>query len=229
MKKLLNKKVFAVLIIIIIGVFYFTMSGGENPVVVEEVRVFNQRVERSVSASGEVKSKSDVALSFPLIGVINKIEVIEGDYVEKNTLIASLDTYEAYNNLQSTKDARDIAIRDRDLYVENYETNQSAVGGFDEYAIALRRQNELVSKAEATYEAARASFAENYLYAPVSGTIVDVSYEVGETIGIGASVVRIADLENLVFEINVDQEDYGFSLIIKFFEKFNYFITCFRI
>ncbi len=176
---------------------------------VTQVELSNRVVEKTVSASGEVKAKKEAELSFNTAGKIQDIKVEKGDTVAKGDLLAYLDNYSAAQTAQSYKDARDVTLRDKDKYIEDYSTNLDAVGGSDEYAIALRRLDELISEAEATYQASLASLSDTYMYAPFAGTIVDVTKQMGETATIGASVVKLADLTNLIFEIVVDQEDYG--------------------
>lgn len=210
-KKILTKKrISIILVLLVIGLGYFNYAKTKNVVEVNKVELENIKVRKTISGSGVVTSKNDSNLSFTSVGKIQKVYVEKGDTVINGQLLAQLNNTSVLEALQATKDARDIALRDLDLYIENYATNVDAVGGQDEYNINIRRLQELVSKAEATYQSQLASSNDTYLYAPFSGTIVDVLLEEGETTGIGTTVIKIADLNSLTFEVNIDQEDYGY-------------------
>jgi len=176
---------------------------------VKKVDISARVVSRTVAASGEVKSDKEASLSFNIAGRVSDIAVEEGAVVKQGQYLAKVDTAATLQTIQAAKDARDVAIRDRDIYIENYETNQSAVGGTDEYALQIRRLDELVSKAEATYKATEAGLRNSYINAPFAGIVLDIMKEPGETTTIGETVIKLADLDNLVFEITLDQEDYG--------------------
>jgi multidrug efflux pump subunit AcrA (membrane-fusion protein) len=70
--------------------------------------------------------------------------------------------------------------------------------------------DEQISQAEASYQAQLGVLANSYIYAPVDGTITTIKKKVGETAVTGETVIQIADLDNYIFEISIDQEDYGY-------------------
>lgn len=198
------------IVLLLVGVAYVNYGKNKGIVEVTKVKIENIKVRKTISGSGVVTSKNDASLSFTSVGRLQKIYVSKGDEVTKGQLLAQLDNRSVYAALQATKDARDIALRDLDLYIENYSDDVDAVGGEEAYNINIRRLNELVSKAEATYQAQISSSNDTYLYAPFSGTIIDIPLSEGETVGVGSTVIKIADLNMLTFEANIDQEDYGY-------------------
>lgn len=204
----LLKRIIPTLLLLII-VVVISRAKAKSTVEVRRVDLSNRIVQRSVSASGVVKSKNEVGLSFPLVGVIKKVNVEEGDFVKKGQLLAYLDTSSQRQNVQYYKDARDIKLRQKDLFEEEQDANETLLGGEDAYNIKLREYNESISQAEASYQAALATLSNHYIYAPFDGTIIKVSSEDGETAIAGSTIVELADLDNMAFEIEVDQEDYG--------------------
>ncbi|HLD51029.1 hypothetical protein A3K34_02150 [candidate division WWE3 bacterium RIFOXYC1_FULL_40_10] len=213
MLKIVNKKVIGrvlfVLLFIAAVYFFITSRTNLNTVMVKKVDIQKRYVEKTVSSSGEIKSQSEVELGFGVSGTVKTINVRKGDQVKKGTLLASVDTYKLYNDMLTYRDSRDIAIRDRDLYVQNYSTNVPAIGGETEYYLGLRRQDELVSKAQASYNSAQATLSESYIYSPFDGTIVDVTKDAGENVLTTEHVIKLADLGKVEFETDLDQEDYG--------------------
>jgi len=209
--KTILKKYSWVLIVIVVtmSVRWFYTRDGIKTITVKEITPENRIVEKTVSASGIVKSQNSANLSFNSTGRVSYIGVEKGDDVKAGQLLSGLDTNVAMQNVQYYKDARDVALRNRELFIEEYETNKDAVGGKDEYAITLRKYNELLSQAEAAYQAQSDSIRNSYIYAPFDGVIVDVTKEVGENAAIGETVIKLENLNNIVFEVELDQEDYG--------------------
>lgn len=204
-----KKKVIGTIILIVVIAVVAIVRSKSNSLKYEEAHITNTIVKRSVTASGEVTSKNEVDLSFLAIGRLANLSVKKGDQIKKGTLIANLDPGSSYQTTKATKDARDVTLRDVELYIENYATNLQAVGGKDEYELNLRRLRELADKAEATYQAQLLGHSNLFLYAPFDATVIDTYYSKNETVTAGSSVVKLADLNNLIFEAQVDQEDFG--------------------
>lgn len=206
-----NKKTYIlIVIIIIIGLGLFARNKFSNEKAdVNTVETKNIVVEKTVVSSGTIKAKKSANIAFSVPGEVEVVNVEEGQKVKKGDLLGQVYNYDKYQTSQSYKDALDLAKTDRDLYVENYSTNLQAVGGEDEYYIGLKKYNEAVEKAEATYNASMSSVYNSYANSPIDGTVVDVLKEQGEYAGLGETVFKIADTDNLLFEIEVDQEDFG--------------------
>jgi len=194
------------LIIVVVYLLFFRKTG----VSVKEIRIKNEVVKRTVSAAGVVKSQDEANLSFTTAGRVLDIAVNKGDIVTKDQYLAVLDNYAESQTAQALKDARDIAQRDLELYIEDFESNMDAVGGKDEYRIEKSKYEELLSKAEALYQAQLGSLSKTYIYAPFEGKVIDIYKEVGETALAGTSVFKVANENLKIFEIDLDQEDYGF-------------------
>ena len=198
------KKIFKYIALILVVFFV-----GKSILNREGTKTASVNIITTVSTSGEIKSKREAELSFGVTGEIAEIYVEKGEDVTKGDLLAIQNNYSLSQSIQAYKDARDITLRDRDLFIENYETNLSGYGGMDEFEINLRKHDETVSKAEATYQSNRATLQDTYIYAPFGGQIIDLYYEESESVTLGTAVIKIADQNDLVFEITVDQEDFG--------------------
>jgi len=211
-KKLVSKKVIKLLLIglpIALAVWFFLLRPKQLTALVRKVSVENIVVSRTVSASGQVKSDEQADLTFMSAGKISDILVEKGDKVKKGQFLAYLDGTTQFQTTQSYKDARDVALRNKDLFVQEKDANVSALGGEDAYDIKLRQLDELISQAEASYKAQLSILSNSYIYAPFAGTIIDVNKKVGETVVIGETVMTLANMDKFIFEITIDQEDYG--------------------
>jgi RND family efflux transporter MFP subunit len=187
----------------------FTNRTSVKTIAVRQVTVTKKVVVKSISASGKIVSESETDLSFPVSQKIVKITVAEGDNVTKGQLLAVIENQSTANTVQSYKDARDISIRQKELFELNADDNKEQLGGDEQYRLKLREYDEEISRTAALYIAQLALLKNNYLYAPFSGTVVKVNSKVGEVATAGSTVVKIADLSQLFFELDIDQEDFG--------------------
>jgi len=193
----------------LVAIFVYFQNKTSVMVLVRKVEVQNREIRKTVSASGRVKSNNQADLSFLANGDILKINVKENDFVKKGQLLAYIDSSVQSNTVQSAKDARDMALRERDLFVDRKKDNKRILGGNNAYNIKLRSIEESISQAEAAYKA-QLSLLSNYsIYAPFDGTVIGVYKKEGEVAVGGSPVLTIANLEDFVFEVVLDQEDFG--------------------
>jgi len=212
MKKVIIKRYIKMLLpAIAVGVFLwlFFIREKNNTVFVRKVELKNRVVTRTVTASGSVASNSAADLSFQTAGKIYRINIKEGDEVKKGQFLASLDSTSQSQTIKYYKDALDIKIREYELFFDDYNANKDLYGGDKRYNIKLREYEEAVSQANAAYQAQLANLGNQYIYAPFSGVATQVNKSTGETATTGETVVTVADLNDLLFKIKVDQEDFG--------------------
>ncbi len=210
MKKILNIGKF----VIVLGAGFFLarilfFRNGLTTVPVRQVELKDQIVQRTISTTGEIKAKKEAELSFPLNGTLSRLNVREGDIVDEGQLLASLSTSEASSRLESARQNFEATKLNKELFIENYSSNIDAVGGETEYWLEVRRHERLVDKAQADYNSIQANFSNNFIYTPFSGLVIDTFVKKGESVSINAPVIKIADPKDLIFETNIDQEDFG--------------------
>ncbi len=201
------------LLLILVGGFIAWQKFSNNPkiqtVAVKNVTPEKRVVVKTVSASGKVKSVKEADLSFPSSQKITNIHVNENESVEAGKLLANIEGSNLYQTAQSYKDARDIAIRQKELFEKNRDANEKSLGGEDQYNIKLREYNEEISRASALYSAQWSLLRNTALHAPFAGTVIDVTKNSGEIASAGEVIFKIADLNDLYFELDIDQEDFG--------------------
>lgn len=212
MKSILKRKKLIGLFLLLLIILLIVRSGSttkSKTVPMRKLNLENRVVIKTVSASGEVKSVNQADLAFPASQRITAVLVKKGDTVKKGALLATLENQSIYQTAKSYKDARDIALRQKELFERNKNDNTDTLGGSDQYNIRLREYDEDVSQAEAQYNAQLATLRNTYMYAPFEGTVVDVIKDAGESAVASETIIKIADLTKLQFEIGIDQEDYG--------------------
>jgi len=208
LKKLIKYLLIGIPVALIL--WFFLLRPKQLTSLVRKAETENRIVSRTVSASGQVKANKQADLTFMSAGKISEILVKKGDDVKQGQLLAYLDGSTQFQTSQSYKDARDVAIRNKELYEKEKETNIKTLGGEDAYSIKIRQLSELVSQAEASYQAQLSILNNSYIYAPFDGTIIEVNKKAGETAVIGEAVITLANVSKFVFEISIDQEDFGY-------------------
>jgi RND family efflux transporter MFP subunit len=211
-KKLIQNKYIKFILIAFIGgavVYAYMGRSTIKSLNVKKVNIEKHVVERTVSASGVVKSSNDATLSFGSSGKINKVYVEEGDKIQSGQLLAILDSSSLYSTIQSARDTRDIAERDLDLFKQKYENHKGLLGGDDEYQISLRKQQEVWSQAQSTYEYQLSLQSNLSIRAPFDGTVYKVAKKTGENVVATEAVLQIANLDDIHSEVELDQEDFG--------------------
>ncbi|MEO0093326.1 MAG: efflux RND transporter periplasmic adaptor subunit [candidate division WOR-3 bacterium] len=159
-----------------------------------------------ISATGELKAALQVNLQAQAMGTVDKLYVQEGDVVKKGQLLCQLDrkSYEA--DMLSAKaryeQAKAVYARNETLYARNLIAQEQ----FESY----KMQYEV---AKAQYEQAQDRLAKTKITAPISGTVVKVNIEEGETVIIGTMnnpgtvMMVIADLSQMLAIVKVDETD----------------------
>jgi len=210
-KNNITKKIKNILIPVFIIALIFLYFNRKNSVtvLVRRVSVEDREVQKTVSASGMVVSDKYADLSFLASGVITKIYVSENEQVKKGQLLGYVNSSIQNQTVQAYKDARDIRLRQKELFENEKKTNKRLLGGGDSYDIKLREYEEALSQAEASYQAQLSLLSNYYIYAPFDGTVVKLSQREGETATPGMSVITLADLDDIVFEVVLDQEDFS--------------------
>ncbi len=159
-----------------------------------------------VSATGELRARSQVNLQAQVMGVVDRLLVKEGDWVDRGRVLLELDrkSYEANLVLARARftQARLAHARVESLYAaglisaEAWETSHAAF-----------------EAAEAQFAQAQDQYDKTVIRAPISGTVVKVSIKEGETViigtmnNIGTVLMVIADMSQMQAIVEVDETD----------------------
>ena len=210
-KKNTLKKIKSIVLFLFLvgGVFLYFKQKTSVTVLVRKINVENREVRKTVTASGLVLSDKQSDLSFLANGNISRVLVSENEKVTKGQLLAYINPSSQIQTAQSFKDTRDIRLRQKELFENEKKSNSRLLGGNDSYEIKLREYEEALSQAEASYQAQLSILSNYYIYAPFDGTVVKISKKEGEVATAGVPVVTVADLDDIVFEVVLDQEDYS--------------------
>jgi RND family efflux transporter MFP subunit len=183
-------------------------------------RVSPAQASTVLTATGYTYARKRAAVGAKVIGRIVSLHVEEGDRVGKGDLIAVLDSdslrarvnqarAEVAEAQARLKDARREKGRQENLLREGVSSQSS----YDQAVTTLDVSEAVVRTAQARLTTAEAELAYTRITAPLKGVIIERNAEVGEMVAPGGftsqqstgSIVRIADLESLEVEADINE------------------------
>jgi len=217
--------VYAVLLISILIVVYFTIRSFSNTAVeVKLTSVIKQTPGRSsaiLTASGYIVAQRKASVSSKGTGVLVYLGVVEGDKVKAGQIIARLDDRDIVAQLDEAKSGLQLYKaqmtevennynREKELFARGLSSQQS----LDQVESAYKSLLANIDIAEARIRAAEVSLENMIIRAPFDGTVLTKNAEVGEIVApFGASttsraaVVTIADMNSLMVEADVSESN----------------------
>jgi len=199
---------------------------------VQTAKVDRQKIVQKVNGTGKIQPKTQVKISADVSARINKLAVVEGQWVEKGALLVELDR-ERYKAMVESAEANvRSANANATLVKQNMSqtekefnrtkemmaqklTSQSVYDAAESaYQVEVARYQsaqDMAEQAKAALKQARDDLSKTTIYAPMSGTISDLNKEQGE-IAIGSQfqpdvILVVADLSEMEAQINVDEND----------------------
>jgi len=182
------------------------------------LRVSRPAAETEVVAVGIVKSQvgAEVKVGSQLSGVVQKLHVGVGDFVERGAPLADLDDAQWRARVTSLEAELAAAIAEME-YARADVSRMERVSSFSPAQVENGRRNlqvreAMVQQARARLAEARVQLAYTRIRAPIAGTVASVSTYEGETVAAAFSAptfVTIVDLGRLELQAYVDEHDIG--------------------
>jgi HlyD family secretion protein len=204
-----------------------------NAVEVEFAKVEQRTIIETVSATGKIQPEIEVKISSEVSGEIIELPVKEGQIVQKGTLLARVNPklyVQGVNRSEAGLSNTKAGLSQVDAqYKEakaNYERNKKlfdkgVISGaeWDRVAAAFEGAKAAkdaayynVASASATVNESKESLGKTAIYAPMTGTISKLAVELGERVlgtqqMTGTELMRVADLDNMEVEVDVNEND----------------------
>ncbi len=137
-----------------------------------------------VIATGRVASKEEITLSFKTGGILRKLNVEEGNRVNRGKQIASLDLQEINAQLATAKFNYDKSARDSERARMLYK---DTVGTLENYQNAQTRQD----LAKSQYDIAQFNRRYSIIIMPINGKVLERYVEEGELVSPGQPIYKI--------------------------------------
>ncbi|MEM0517819.1 efflux RND transporter periplasmic adaptor subunit [Aequorivita flava] len=225
---------FALLIVLLIvgkkaGLFGKTGDFKE----VEITQIAPITIIETVAATGKIQPEVEVALSSEVSGEIIELPVKEGQTVQKGDLLVKINpdliqaaVSQSQAGLQNVRAQLTQAEASEQNAKQNFERNkilfEKGVISKAEWDKSVTDYNMAKANSKAAYfnvQSASANvkqsvdnLARTTIYAPMSGTISKLSVELGERVVgtaqmAGTEIVRVANLQNMEVEVDVNEND----------------------
>lgn len=156
-----------------------------------------------VLASAVVVPKREARLSFVISGMVETVNIMEGDHVQAGQVLATLDTTELEFDIvaaQAALTSAELDAQTQSRRRRKFNTNTFNFEYVSPPAEKILEANSKVEQMRAALEAAKAILAQGTLIAPFDGTVVEVYVSPGEYVQPAQVVVVIADLQNTRIE-----------------------------
>lgn len=202
-KKLL---IIAGIVVAVAVIVVLNLSQRDSGEKVEVALVRKGSIVSKVSASGELKARSQIDISAETIARVKKIRFAEGDHVRKGDLLIELDGVQAAAT-------RDLALANLEKAEQDLQRAQRLI----EKNLVSQESFERIElnhkTARSSYEQALDAYRKTKIYAPIAGKIMKVNVEEGETAVMGALnyggtvMMTIADMSKMIAVVEIDETD----------------------
>ncbi|QDX31142.1 efflux RND transporter periplasmic adaptor subunit [Dickeya poaceiphila] len=165
-----------------------------------------------LSQVGEIRPAEETLLGFRLDGRVVSRPVDVGTMVKKGEVVATLDSRDSENQLQSAKADLTRAVAAERLAEQNLNRMRQLVpnGAISRAQLDEARSNwasavSVRESAQASVKTAQDRLGYTRLYAPVAGVITSVSANPGQVVNAGQEVVRLATFAGRDAVFNVSE------------------------
>ena len=151
-----------------------------------------------IDVIGNVESDMQAYISPELSGLIESIEVIEGQYVKKGTKMATIDTEMTRNAIDEVKTQLELA---QSIYKKQKQLWDQKIGSEIQYLQAKANKESLEKKLNTLHSQLKMAT----IIAPFSGYIETVSKKVGEFGSPNAPLFFMVNLDDLKITANISE------------------------
>tara|TARA_B100000497_G_scaffold37879_1_gene44502 strand:- start:13414 stop:14688 length:1275 start_codon:yes stop_codon:yes gene_type:complete len=210
---------------------WYGKSGNFKEVEVTSIRLID--IVETVAATGKIQPEVEIKLSSEVSGEIIELPIIEGQQVKKGDLLVSINPDlvqamldQSQAGLQNVKAQLTQAEANLANVETNFDRNKSlfekgVISRSDwersqtDYEVAqanVRSAYYNVESAKSSVKQSRDNLSRTSIFAPRDGTISKLSVELGERVVgtaqmAGTEIVRVANLNNMEVEVDVNETD----------------------
>jgi len=210
---------------------WFGKKGDYKEVSITKIEKID--IVETVAATGKIQPEVEVKLSSEVSGEIINLPIKEGQQVKKGDLLVRINpdiiqsgltrSQAALQNVKAGLQQAEASLKEAQL---NYDRNKGLFergviskadwdASVSRYEVAkAARQSAFynVKSSQATVNEAKDNLSRTSIYAPMDGTISKLSVELGERVVgtqqmAGTEIVRVANLNNMEVEVDVNEND----------------------
>ena len=231
-KRLLHKYLlWCCLLALVPAVLFFVFREEEGKTELYSEQVTKGNILVSVKASGKVTAARLITVGAQASGQIEKLHVRLGQSVQEGDMIAEIDSTAQVNELKTRQArlqtyraqlaSRNISLavaetqfkREEHLRKQNATTKENlenAENTFGKAKADVAEMQSLVSQEEIAVQTAEANLGYTRITAPVSGVIISIPVEAGQTVNANQTtptIVQLADLTKMEIKVLISEGD----------------------
>ncbi len=217
-------------IISIITVYrIFFSHQGKDKYIVTTVR--QGRTEQKILATGEVNASQLVTVGSQASGQIKKLHVQIGQKIQQSDLIAEIDSTTQQNTLDTNRailetykaqfSSRKVALAtaqrqyDREAKLKRQDATsrenlENAENSLAKAKADVAETQSLITQSKIAVDTAEANLGYTRIIAPISGTVVSMPVEEGQTLNaaqLTPTIIQLADLERMKIKLQISEGD----------------------
>lgn len=226
-KKIITYTVIAGLACLFVWTFWFLYQNSQKkPVIYQTDSLFySDIVQKSVSA-GSIVPRKEVAIKSQVSGIVDKLFVVAGQYIEKGELIARIrivpnmaNLNNAETNVEKAKLQLAQTETEHKRYKQLFDDDLIPQAEYNRYLLEYNQAKETLRAAVNNYDIVKdgaskqAGNATNLVRATVSGMVLNVPVEEGgfviegNTFNEGTTISFIANMNDMIFLGKVDESE----------------------
>jgi len=193
-------------IVVIIVIVVANLLQREKGKEVEVAIVRTGNIKSEVTASGILRAQAQVDISSETIARIERIRYSEGDNVKKGDLLIELNDVDARASMDLAKAQLQQAEQEFERAQQLFEKELISKESFEKYMLSYET-------AKAQHDRAKDAYRKTRIYAPISGKVMIINVEEGETAVMGTMnyqgtvLMTIADMSQMIAVVRVDETD----------------------
>jgi HlyD family secretion protein len=210
---------------------WFGKSGHFKEVEITKIELLD--IIETVAATGKIQPEIEVKLSSEVSGEIIELPIKEGQQVKKGDLLVKInpDLIQAVvNQSQSGLQNMRAQLAQAEASLKNSKSNydrskalfekgvisksdwDNAIADYERAQASVQSMYYNVQSAASTVKQSKDNLSRTSIYAPMDGTISKLSVELGERVVgtaqmAGTEIVRVANLDNMEVEVDVNETD----------------------
>lgn len=195
--------VIVVIVALVVANILLQKKSGKE---VEVAIVSRGNIKSEVTASGILRAKSQIDISAETIARIERIHYGEGANVKKGDLLIELNDIDARASMDLAEAQLSQATQEFNRAQQLYAKELISKESFEKYTLNYET-------AKAQYDRAKDAYRKTRIYAPISGKVMLVNVEEGETAVMGTMnyqgtvLMTIADMSQMIAVVLVDETD----------------------
>jgi RND family efflux transporter MFP subunit len=185
---------------------------GPPPVPVRVAMVDQELVSAQVALIGTTEAATESTVASEASGIVSRLNVKEGNFVQKGALLARLRDRELELRLKGAIAAREKtranlenAVRELERAQKLKDTNTIAESKYEEALYKQQALEQALLESQAEIEYLQYQIEQKKILAPFDGHVVQEHTQVGEWVSAGGPIVTLLDLSHIRIRVDVPE------------------------